>query len=205
MAYGSIAGVRAAGISASVADDPTVTALLAEATAFIDRVTGSWFESRSVTLTLDGEGTRHLHFDVPPISITEVRRHDRIDATSEEVAAGDYLTYTDPENPKLHHLTACWERGHQNYEVDGSFGWLVDGATPGGITRAANLLAARWARPVSEQDATEYRRGDIKRVRVQGREVEWGNATAATGSWTGDPDIDRILALYRRPIAARAV
>ncbi len=67
--YASVADLRAEGVTAAEASDERLTSLLDEATSFIDRVAGWFFEPRLATLRLDGRGTPSLELPVPPIRV----------------------------------------------------------------------------------------------------------------------------------------
>lgn len=200
MAYATLADVRAEDVTSSDASDDRVNALLSEATYLFDRITGSWFESRDTTITLDGTGAPQLWLAVPIVSVSEVRYHDRVNATSEVVPAAYYRASTDVDNPKLTYLYGKWSRGVDAYEVDGTFGWLEGGATPAAIKRAAVLYVVHWAGALNDDyEAARRRQGDLKSKTVQGRSETYGGMDSANG-WTGVAEVDRILALYRSPM-----
>lgn len=204
MAYATLADVRAEGVTTSDASDARVNALLSEAAYLFDRITGSWFEARVTTITLDGTGTPQLWLEVPIVSVSEVRYHDRVNATSEVVPAAYYRASTKVDNPKLTYLYGRWARGVDVYEVDGTFGWLEGGATPAAIRRATLLYVVHWAGETNDDyEASRRRQGDLKSKTVQGRSETYGGMDSANG-WTGIAEVDRILALYRAPMGMEA-
>ena len=123
--------------------DARVTAAIKAMDAYIEELTGNWFEPRTLTLKLDGTGHETLFIPHPIIEITEIR----IDG--DVVAAADYLVYNrhltgqtrpdDRQNPKVEfkgtvpmtggrththrHTTRQWPDGRLNIEVDGKFGY----------------------------------------------------------------------------------
>ncbi len=240
MAYTTLAAVRAEGLDVADASDARVTALIAEAEAFIDQVTGQFFDPTALTLTLDGppggvawplttrttqpEWSRGgvLLLPIFAIAITEVRRvYPGTTTPDTVVAATDYINYNrdwpdDRRNPHLRHIIGSWERGHQIYEVDGTFGFVDDpggaNTTPAGITRACILLVVRWHLELGDEASwiDRFEHGSLRSMSVQGRNESFGSGSSgvfgnAAGTYSGDPEIDRILARFRRPIAARPV
>lgn len=228
--YCTLADVRAEDLPVSVASDARVTALITEMSALIDRVTGWWFEPRAETQKIDGTGTPYLHLQAPATAVTEVRRVWRAaDPDSTFVIDDDsyviysYETPTQRHNPHLRLIVASdsalviaagvstddWVVGSQNYEIDGTFGFVDDdgagsGTTPEAIKRACIMLVIHNARPLWEtmsgQDAAyERRTGDLRSHSVQGRSATWGGPSSS-GSATGLNAVDQILAFYRRPI-----
>ena len=174
------------------------------ATAYIDIVTGQWFESRALTLTFDGEGQRVLHLPIPVISVTTVTLNEV------EILTDSYYVYNrtvpdDRKNPKIvfeFDLT----KGHQNVTVQGSFGYVDDPtgtpATPALIGKVCVKLALA---EIGQMYTDANRREVIDRGRLIEEETDRHSYKLAdliaTGGPTGDPEIDTVLARYRRPIA----
>ena len=213
-AYCTIQDVRDEGLSAAVADDARVTALIREASEWIDRMAGWWFEERTQTLRLDGKGTRWLHLPAPILEVTEVRRVYRQASPDQSSVLDDdlYVVYdrADPDDRWNAKLTLyegmSWEDGLQNYEVDGTFGFVDDdGAggteTPLPIRRACMLLVVRNASGIATAGgAMSSLGGDVRSITVQGRSQTWGGPTSAQ-TLSGLPEVDRILAQYRAPMS----
>ena len=103
--------------------------------------------------------------------------------------------------------------GVQNVNVNGVFGYTdYDGSpygkTPDMICEACKLLVLRDLEPrYSGRDKAFDARnqGRLKRMKTRDQEIEWhdtfrmGTGTAYAGAFTGDPEIDSILAMYMRP------
>ena len=66
--YATVAELRAEGVAATTASDARLEALLADAGAFVDSVTGWFFEPRPLTLRLDGRGRPSVEPPGPPKS-----------------------------------------------------------------------------------------------------------------------------------------
>lgn len=183
-------------------------------------------------LRLDGTGHRHLFLPAPVVSVSEIRRMQRTadPDTSTVVDADTYVVYNrtaaaggrdDRPNPKItlvdvtqthHHFqprlvarTPEWFEGEQNYEVDGTFGWLdPGGTTPRAIARAVCLLVVHNITPAGEYDDLASRRsGDLRSLTVQGRSATWGGPTSGA-TLSGIPEVDRLLAQFMGPLHMEA-
>jgi len=226
MGYCTIAQLRAEGLPTAVADDTRAQSLIDDASDTIDTITGWWFAERDLTLKLSGRDTPKLHLPAPATAVTEVRRVYRsTDPDTTEVIDADYyvvvstdlpehrynphlaliaqgsgLVYDDEDNP------IKWYQGVLNYEVDGTFGFVDDGlggTTPRAIRKACTILALhnakpRWGGgPLDESFAREA--GDLRSLNVEGRTATWGGASSS-GTASGVPEVDQILAKYRCPM-----
>ncbi len=149
--YCTVQDVRDEGIG----DPPTdarLTQLITEASEYIDLVTRIWFDARTMTLKLDGNGRRTIPLDIAIIDVTEVRVNtDVIDSTL-------YVVYNryrpdDRRNPRLKYkrytsrpsiftgisYAGSWYVGEQNVEIDGTFGY-VDTDPDGSNQRTPELI-----------------------------------------------------------------
>jgi hypothetical protein len=70
--YALVSDLRAEGVSAAEASDARLARLIRLASQYVDRMTGRFFEPRSMTLTLDGSGGRILLLGHPIIAIRDV-------------------------------------------------------------------------------------------------------------------------------------
>lgn len=205
--YATIADLRAEGVIDAQASDARLEALIAEASAAIDRMTGWWFEPRARMFRLDGRGTATLEPPVPPI------RLDRISAGAHDLSLdpADLMLEGAPVQPgfaapRLTLARGCFPRGRSNIVLEGLWGYtepddaILEGRTPLEIRRACMLLVLAWRPPLA--------RGESSNARLQWRltalrTVDQSLALAhpgPPGPFTGDPEIDRILARYRRPM-----
>lgn len=229
MAYCTIQELRNEGLDVGDADATRVQALIDEWSLWIDRATGQFFDQRTgQTLKLDGTGTRILHLPVFAMSVTELRRVWRSSSPAQTfvIDTTAWVLYDrlgngvdDRYNPKIKLLgdpgdnlftdgIPRFTRGTLNYEVDGDFGFCdADGSnwvTPDPIKRACKMLVIHHAGEMGDPDANIARQSvDLTKLTVMGRSYEWGQPVSAN-TLSGIPDVDRILALYRSPMAMRA-
>jgi hypothetical protein len=135
---------------------------------FIDRVTRQWFEPRTLTVYLDGNGGNTIYLPVPVISITSMytnsdftnaletteyavysdvgfeddRRNPRISLVSED---SDFFARVANDNLNHYPGPTFW-KGRRNIKLVGSFGFVEPGTpptTPVMIKRACMKLVLR--------------------------------------------------------------
>ena len=229
--YCTIGNLRDEGLPVGDAQAPKVTELIREMSLFIERVTGWYFELREgQTLQLNGKGTRRLHLPIPILKVTELRRVWRssvppdtfvIDTTAYVVYGRQFPT-DDRFNPKLELLgptgdiladggRTSFVKGVLNYEVDGDFGFVdedPDNAgsfiTPPAIRRACTIMVIANAGQLGDPDDYLAKKNiDIRGLTVQGRSYTWSGPVSSNTS-SGIPEVDRTLAMYRRPPYAEA-
>lgn len=206
MSYVTLTEFKAEG---ATGENDRLTAALALAKAYIDRVTGQWFEpSESKTLYFDGDGENILHLPVPAITVTKITTDDDREM---EVDEDDFTLYAGSgppdhrRNPKIRFYSGM-PVGKLNIAVTGTWGFVEDdGSTPLLIKKACILLA------LTEVDTldSDSRRDPITRGRVIEEETDRHSyklgELAASGGPTGEPEIDVILASYRRPLAMAVI
>jgi len=185
MAYATLQQIRDDGLTEEQASDDRVNELLADATAYIDFITGMWFEPRDLTVKIDGSGRAILPLYIPIIEIIEARVDDAV------IDSGNYVVYNriypdDRVNPRVVYKSvdssggtvftgasaAKWKRGLQNVELDGTFGYTdfedPDYVTPQLINRACRLLVFHGVPRISDYEAQSeqqliYATGAIKK------------------------------------------
>lgn len=222
--YISIADVRAAGISDSVADD-IVLDLIMGCQSFIEEATGKWFEPREAEYDLDGQDHPFLHLPVPIIAVYALYRNS--DFTN-KVDATQYKTYSsrsapdDRRNPKIVLTTSQsydvfsspfarmggmrFVKGEKNQRATGVFGWLErDGSTPMYIRRALTMMVALNAVPgkgIAGSDMSLNTSGQITKRKVDKSEHWYAQPPARSAARPGllpitrSPEIDAIIAYY---------
>ncbi len=222
MAYCTIAEVRAEGLVAADAADARVTATIALAGAYIDKMTGQFFEKTREVVKLDGNGTDVLQLPVPIVggAIDDVIHTITVWDSSITVDVDNITLYNqsgrtkdDRNNPKIVFvgstgtwLTSVWSRGDLNIEIDAEWGYVdwdgsVTWTTPVLIKDVCLALVMREYGLKTDAyflgDKNAYR---IKRESTRGREVEYEGLSDLnlTGNLTGDPAIDSVLASFRR-------
>lgn len=203
--YATVADLRAEGVTVAQADDARLEALIDDATAEIDRVTGWFFEPRALTLTLDGRGAPTLELPAPPIRLDRVA----IDGADISLSADELIVVGAPvdpgfDAPRLTRRFGRFPRGYGNVVIEGLFGYTepdgtAEGRTPPAITRACILLVLRWLHPLADDggfDARNRWRIIEERTRDQSYKLD---RPGSGGGPTGDPELDAILLSYRRP------
>ena len=227
MAYATIAEVRAEGVPDTVASDARVQRALDLATADIDRYCGWFFESRSLVETLDGRGVQTLEPRFPPITINEITLNgtaldldpSKLEIVGSPLFPGDFIAprltrLPDYENTAQWYygrtVSPVWTRGHANVVIDADWGYLEHDGTPTGrtplaINQACLMIALRYipelADSASQATVLEGHRLLSEKTEDQSYTLAPRSADAeeAGAPYTGDPNIDRILAQYTRP------
>lgn len=144
--YASIQDLRDEGITVAMLSDARAMTLLAQASTFIDRVTGRWFEPRNRTFRVRSPGTKIVYVGAPIIQVTSVAsvfgRGTSLDRESIDV--DDVLVYNrhlteglvepdDRDTPRIELIAASltdypgaeaeFLAGSQVIEVAGVFGY----------------------------------------------------------------------------------
>ncbi len=206
--YATVSDLRAEGVAPTTASDARLEALVADAGAFVESVTGWFFEPRSLTLRMDGRGHRTVEPAVPPI---------RIDALAVEyegalsTAPEDLVVEGSPVPPgfagprlTLRHGRR-FPKGVSNVTATGLWGYTEADGTPTGRTPAAirtvtMQLVLRALPLLTNEEAWESarRRWRLSEERTRDQSYRLSPPTFSTFI-TGDPDIDLVLLRYRRP------
>lgn len=115
---------------------------------------------------------------------------------------------------------AWWWEGRQNIRVVGFFGYTdydgtTYGKTPDLIKHLCKLVVTRELAQLSDTDGRDDSRGRsrVKSHKTRHQTITWSDGGAsgtvlskmAMGLWTGDPEIDSLISMYRRPGHIRAV
>ena len=75
-----------------------------------------------------------------------------------------------------------------------------EGRVPLAIRRACILLVLRWLSPLADGDGAEDARNRWRIIEERTRDQSYKlDRVQLSGAFTGDPEIDGILARYRRP------
>lgn len=245
MALITVDDIRAEGVTVGEADNVRVQAAIDEVTEEITALTGNIFEPLTMTLKLDGRGSKILRLPHPVISITSVQILSSDGSVYDTLTAGtDFVVYNrhlterllnpdDRRYPRLEIQPGGYSRpglvndfgavafgrwayfpaAPQAIKVVGKFGWTdysatnADGVTPARIKRAAKLMVLPKLPKLTDYAARE----DTQRWRITGertREQSYtrkiGGSLGEVGPYTGDPEIDNILADYQKPMALGA-
>lgn len=205
--YVTVADVRSEGITPAMASDARLSALIADACAFVDAATGWFFEPRALTLMLDGRGAASLEPPYPPIRVDALL----VDGAALSLAADDLVVEGAPVMPGFAAPRLTLRRGRRfpkdvgNVEVRGVWGYTEPdgtafGRTPASIRTATIQLVVR-ALPLlgdtaSWSDARQRWRLAEERTRDQSYRL---HPPELTTQLTGDPEIDTVLLRHRRP------
>lgn len=210
--YAAVEDLRAEGVTEAQASDDRLSALIDEAGREIDRVTGWFFEPRSMRYRLSGRGTPSIEPPAHPIALDRVS----IDGADHSLSDDDLVVMGAPvvpseDGPRLTLLHgATFSRGEANIEVEGRFGFTEgdgtpEGRTPLAIRRACMLMVLRGLPLLSSADSDDAKnRWRILEERTRDQSYKL-NKSSGAGEITGDPEIDGILMRYRRPIALGGV
>lgn len=213
--YATIADARAEGVTPAQADDARLGGLLEDAGRTIDGLLGWWFEPRPRTFRLDGRGTPSLEPPVPPLRLDRLALEAWGGGVPEPLplGPGELAVVGAPVDPGFTapRLTLRggrrFPRGDGNVLAEGLWGYTeADGTplgrTPAAIKRATLLLVTRRLTPVGLAGAFDdpETQGRVVRVKTRDQEIEFAPPAAGTRPVaTGDGEIDRLLAPYRRP------
>jgi hypothetical protein len=205
--YATVDDLRAEGVTAAQATDERLTALIEEAGSTIDRITGWFFEPRSLTLRLDGRGTPSLEPPVPPIALDRLA----LDTTELSLDPADLVVVGAPVAPGFDapriSLTRgrTFPKGTANVTAEGLWGFTEPDGTPEGrtpleIRRACMLLVLRSLPLLANDDSSGEARSRWRIIEERTRDQSYRlDPDSRTASFTGDPEADSILARFRRP------
>lgn len=204
--YASVQDMRDEGVTPAEASDARLLALLEEATAFIDRVTGWFFEPRLATFRLDGRGTPSIEPPVPALRLDRLA----IAGSALSLALDELVIVGAPLQPgftvpRFTLRGRVFPRGQGNVVAEGLWGFTEangtpEGRTPLAIRRACMLLVLRFLAPLADDASFEARsRWRIVEERTRDQSYKLGVAPQGATQTTMEPEVDALLALYRRP------
>lgn len=229
MAYISVADVRAAGLEdeAAYPDEKIESAILRQ-TAIVDRICRQWFEPVVKTLLLDGTDSDTLPLDFPIVAVSALYVNNSFGSP---LPPDYYRVYNgrgrgpDDRTCPMIRLASSrgaflgpsrFYRGAQNQMVVGTFGYVEeDGSTPEPIKKAMLKLVIRdLTTPLAGGAAGSSDGGGGGGLSVgpkvsettDGHTISFAAPVISglrmgTLGVTGDPEVDKILELYRAPVA----
>lgn len=225
--YVTVQEIRDEGVTEAQANDARVESVLQRVESMIEEATGLWFESRSLSLELDGTDAKFLWFNVPIITITSLKINDDtvdLDTANYRVYNRRGFPQDDRRNPKIELITVrrsvfdgpvedsaslrIFRKGKVQ-AVEGTFGWTeTDGACPEGIKWCIKRLVTRDFPQLNTPTFEENRRArkiveeetDGHRMRFRGSADRGMNLTDTFD----DPEVAQILQRYRQPLAMSA-
>ena len=195
-----------------------------QASSLIDLYTGQWFNSREFTssnpIKLEGINSPILHLPVPILTVTSLKvnnSEDELDVDYYTVFNGRALP-DDRRNPRIKLIgreynifsnvdITIFYRGKYNL-IEGTFGYLEpDGSTPMPIQWAvARLVVYLTGKEANNVSTTSAASGAIKREKTDLHEIEYdtsnqGANTYQNAPFTGDEEVDRIIKMFKSPLA----
>ena len=150
--YVTVQQLRDEGITATIAADAKVLDAIRTWQEILDRACRQWFESRTLTLLVDGSDSDTLFFGVPIISITHLKLNGATTALDTDL----YRVYSsrsypdDRHNPRIkligdelrdiYTAPLSYGRlkfllGRQNQEIKGAFGYIEDNVAAHGAVQ----------------------------------------------------------------------
>jgi len=228
MAYATVADARAEGVPNSITPE-AIQKQLDKWSEFIDAATKQWFEPRAKSLCLDGNDSRVLFLPVPIIQIDALYLNnspDPSDPTHYSVYNRRDSERDDRRNPMVKltspgmtvydspdfRSAARFCVGEQNQRLEGVFGFVEeDGTTPALIKEAVlRLTIKRLQSGTTLWDqtgggGTPAGGGLILSETTDGHTITYHAFTTTPSKpglngITNDPEVDRIIDLYRGPI-----
>ncbi|MBN2527641.1 MAG: hypothetical protein JXR76_14705 [Deltaproteobacteria bacterium] len=204
--YAVVSDMRSEGITEALASDERLTALLEEACRVIDRVCGWYFEPRADSYRLDGHGTPSIEPPVPPIRVDSITVHGiSIPVDENHLHVVGSPVQPGFNAPLLALKTGIFPYGSGAVNVDGLWGYTepdgtTTGRTPLNIRRACMLLVLRWITPAGDVESSHDARNRWRIIEERTRDQSYKlDKPASQINLTGDPEIDALLADYRRP------
>lgn len=209
--YCTIRDLRDEGVTVEQASDARLRVLIQEASEAIERVTGWFFEPRSLVLRLDGRGAPSLEPTFPPISLSRVTvGFETLSLEPEETIIVGAPVSREFVAPRITRRCGVFARGYGNVVAIGTWGYTEpngtrNGRTPLAIRRACMMLVVRLLPRIADTEAVEDARDRWRVVAEATRDqsIRFALPTRVR-ELTGDPDVDEILVRYQRPMGIGA-
>lgn len=211
----SLQDIRDEGLEVSELSDERALILSYGWQAWFEFRTGRWFTPKSMTLDLDGDGSRVMWLDVPIITLDELYINDDF---VNAVSTDDYVVYNrshpdDRRNPRIKLKKKSgsiyeWgsERkflvGDQNQRLVGTFGFVEeDGSAPFMVQRAIMSLVLLTAELKSDSEIDQLAAGRRIEEVTDRHRVRFANLWDDLMAWspTGISEVDEALKLYKKP------
>lgn len=228
--YCTLQEIRDEGITTQEAGDTRVTSLISTSSRLIEKWTGRWFESRTLTIDRDGKNSSMLYLDIPIISITAISLLNPDATVSQVLDSSVYKVYNrhvssnlldpdDRDNPRIEIVSSLYfpamrlmrfPRGSQNVRLEGKFGYTdydgtATGTIPPLIKQACKLLVIRELPKMGDWSRRRARQKQYLVASEQHGTTMYTMNRLEIGVFSGDPDIDRIIGMYQRPPRIGAV
>jgi hypothetical protein len=212
--YATVADLRAEGVTSAQASDERLAQLIDEASVFVDRDTGWWFEPRDLEVTLSGRGSPSIEPPAPTIHLTAMR----IDRVSRPIDADALLIEGAPVrfvpfDPRITRRDGhVFPHGIGNVVLAGTFGYTeadgsIVGRTPPAIRRVVMRLVLGLLPRVTDASASSeaWDRWRIVAEITRDQAVRYSPvADVLLRDAALDPELAAILSRYARPIGLGA-
>lgn len=207
MGYATVADMRGEGVTEAMASDARLCALIEEASRVVDHHAGWFFDARQQTFHLDGRGTPTVEPPIPPIALSRLA----VGGSDLSLHPDDLLVVGSPVAPDFHAPRITLRHGRRfpkgsgNVEVEGLCGYTEPDGTPHGrtpleIRRATMLLVLRLLPPLGDVETASDARSRWRIIEERTRDQSYKLAPDSRAApLSGDPEVDAILARYRRP------
>lgn len=212
--YATVADLRAEGVTSAQASDDRLAQLIDEASVFVDRETGWWFEPRYLELTLSGRGGPSIEPPAPTIHLTAMH----IDGVSTRldpdalliVGAPVRFVPFDPRLTRRHgHV---FPHGVGNVVLTGTFGYTepdgtLIGRTPPAIRRVVMQLVIGLLPRLTDAGASSeaWDRWRIVAEITRDQAVRYSPVSdVLLRDAALDPELAAALSRYARPIGLGA-
>ncbi len=212
--YATVADLRAEGVTDAQASDVRLARLIDEASAFVDRETGWWFEPREVELTLSGRGAPSIEPLAPTIRLLSMHVDGllvRIDPEVLLIVGAPVLAA--PLDQRLTRRRGdVFAPGVGNIVLHGTFGYTepdgtAEGRTPPAIRRAVMQLVLRLLPRLTDATASAepWDRWRVIAEITRDQSVRYSPISdTLLRDAALDPELAAILSRYARPIALGA-
>lgn len=220
--------LRDEGYAADFVSDSRLQQAIAIASAFVERITGQYFEARDTTRTVDGSGARAVLLGEPIVAVESVTvEGTTIDLPSLKIynrhLSERMTTPDDRANPRIEFqnsdyydsadyqgVRSQWierfPRNAQNVQITGLFGYTEwdgspTGKTPEMLSHLVKLIVAREIPELSNSDCRAEVQDGWRVIELKTRDqmIKY-EVPRKWGEFTGDPTIDMLLVSFMRPI-----
>lgn len=210
--YATIQNLRDEGITEAQASDDRLLALIQEATAAIDRITGWFFEPREMTVYMNGRGTPSIEPPYPPIELVELTMNERlISLNNGEVVIIGAPVQPGFSAPRITLENGIFYVGAANVMGEGIWGFTEDdgteyGRTPLAIRRVCMMMVMRMLPYMGNGEEAADAKNAWRIVEEKTRDQSYKLSAPQSADWlvTGDPEIDQILYRYSKPMGLGA-
>ena len=218
--YICVQDLREEGFNDVKLSDLRALALIQMYEDFVDKTTGQWFNPREATFQFDGAGGNLLQFPVPIIRVDGLY----VNESPTPLPVNQYVVYNrknpdDRQNPRIKlknpvlqtlegfyqmvggsMAAQIFKRGQLNQTVEGLFGYTEqDGTAPLLIKYAVRKLIAFNYEKLGTGESIMIA-GPVISETTDRHNIKYSEKMLQANTLTSDPDLDRILIKYRRPL-----